>query len=393
MQTRIARESGLALRHVTHLTGRSDAGGQRWKPCAAGDDKLRRMGEQSGASIETAQRAETQLVARNVAAVDTDGAFQRLLQSAHEQAHQYARRLDSIEVEVNESAGRVNLNNPASARQFLAFLVDKQREILAILADARTSASGMAEQMATVGANYQDVPDKAAPNGNPAPSAPSAPPGPSTPPPTPAPAPPVPGAPEASGPDAAPQPPGTRPAGWLSPTHWVPDPEEPEHTEPTDTGGTGSTATGPRIPDSVVRPASFHAPLRQDSGATDTTADNSINPGSSWDTRTTPAPTSAPHYHQDPNVPNTAADDSINPGGTPHSTGPGQRPITLDPNALGPRGYVEQVPHSGQWVPADQADPNVFTVAKGALAPYNSEQIGTAPNGDTIWRRTNPGPR
>lgn len=369
------------------------AGEQRCEAGATGGDTLRHMGEQSGASIETAQRAETQLVKRNIDAVDTDGAFQRLLQSAHEQAHQYARRLDSIEIEVNETAGRVNLNNPASARQFLAFLVDKQREILAILADAQTSSSGMAEQMATVGEKYLDVPDKTAQNGATAPAAPAAPPGPSTPTPQPptalVPAPPAPESPDGPGPDAAPQPSGTRTAGWQSPTHWAPDPEEPEHTEPTDPGGAGSNATGGRIPDSVVHPASFHAPLRQDSGTTDTTADSSINPGSSWNT---PAPP-ATHYHQDPSVPNTAADDSINPGGTPHSTGPGHGPITLAPNALGPHDYVEQVPHSGQWVPADQADPKVFTVAKGALAPYNSEQIGTAPNGDTVWRRTNPGPR
>lgn len=113
------------------------------------------MADQRGASIEAAQRAEDMLVRRNQSAADTDAAFQSLLHSAHQKARQYGSRLDSIEVEVNQAAARVSLDNPASVREFQRFLRDKYHEILSVLNDAQGASTEMAAQVGALGAQYQ----------------------------------------------------------------------------------------------------------------------------------------------------------------------------------------------------------------------------------------------
>lgn len=76
-----------------------------------------------------------------------------------------------------------------------------------------------------------------------------------------------------------------------------------------------------------------------------------------------------------------------------HGTGDHSMPIIKKPGELGPSGFVEPIPGTGIWVWPDQVSDNLVIVPPGALAPSNTQQIGTAPDGSGIWWYVPPGPR
>lgn len=344
------------------------------------------MAELSGASIDAARKREDALVARNKAAASTDVELENVLHSAHQTQAQLGQRLDRIERALDEGVSRAgNLKSPAAKRAFQQFLLAKHKEIVQVLQDGKQSASDLASQMTGVGGQYQPV----------------------------------------SGED---------PDDWFHSPVWMP----PVHDPAGDRAGPGDGA-GPRIPDSVIRPASFETPIKSDGGPWVPSPSDPTH----HDGQFAPPPPAAPvpdmppratgplqpsadgggsqgigmsslsvdptHHDPAPPAPITTADSSRQvSGGDPHGSmgmGPGSAdtthpqppagagPIYKDPRELGPAGMVEQIPHSGVWVRPDQVDHNVFTIAPNAMAPANSVYVGKAPNGDEIWRYADPGPR
>lgn len=114
------------------------------------------------------------LAGRNATAAGADGQLQSLLSQAHQTATALSERLNGIESALNEGVARhaSTIKTPVGARQFQRFLVDKQRQILQVMDDARQSGSQLKGQMQAVGAGYMFPAD--APTPTPTPAAPDA---------------------------------------------------------------------------------------------------------------------------------------------------------------------------------------------------------------------------
>jgi Domain of unknown function (DUF4226) len=98
------------------------------------------MSEQAGPSVAAIRARQSALASQHGAVADADGALAEVLASARAAIHESIRRLDAIADEIERAAlGRADLaaDTPMGAREFQKFLVAKQREIAAVVADAR----------------------------------------------------------------------------------------------------------------------------------------------------------------------------------------------------------------------------------------------------------------
>jgi hypothetical protein len=91
-------------------------------------------------SIGPIQSRQSALASQHGAAADADRVLAEVLASAHAATRESLRRLDAIADEIDRAAtGRAGLavDTPVGAREFQKFLVAKQREIAAVVADAQ----------------------------------------------------------------------------------------------------------------------------------------------------------------------------------------------------------------------------------------------------------------
>ncbi|OBA69370.1 hypothetical protein A5641_15755 [Mycobacterium sp. 1554424.7] len=98
------------------------------------------MSEPAGPSVSAIQARESALAGQHGSAADADRVLAEVLASAHAATRESIRRLDAIAEEIERAAaGRTYLavDTPMGAREFNRFLADKQREIAAVIADAR----------------------------------------------------------------------------------------------------------------------------------------------------------------------------------------------------------------------------------------------------------------
>ena len=97
------------------------------------------MSEQAGHSVGAIQERQAALARQHHAAADADQVLADALASAHATLRESVRRLDAIAAEIDQAvAGQAELavDTPMGAREFQRFLVAKQHEIAAIVADA-----------------------------------------------------------------------------------------------------------------------------------------------------------------------------------------------------------------------------------------------------------------
>ena len=90
-------------------------------------------------SIGAIQSKQSALASQHGAAADADRVLSEVLASAHAATRESLMRLDAIGEEIDRAAtGRADLavDTPIGAREFHKFLVAKQREIAAVVADA-----------------------------------------------------------------------------------------------------------------------------------------------------------------------------------------------------------------------------------------------------------------
>jgi hypothetical protein len=93
-----------------------------------------------GPSLGAIQEWQSALVSQHSAAAEADRVLAEALASAHASARESIRRLDAIGEELDRAAAdRTDLavDTPMGVREFQRFLVAKQREIAAVVADAR----------------------------------------------------------------------------------------------------------------------------------------------------------------------------------------------------------------------------------------------------------------
>ncbi|WAC91632.1 DUF4226 domain-containing protein [Mycobacterium sp. Aquia_213] len=98
------------------------------------------MAEQTGHSLAAIQARQSALATRHDSVAEADRALMDVLASAHAAMRESIRRLDAIADEIERTVPEhrsLAVDTPSGAREFQKFLVAKQREIAAVVADAR----------------------------------------------------------------------------------------------------------------------------------------------------------------------------------------------------------------------------------------------------------------
>jgi hypothetical protein len=104
------------------------------------DEKVESMSEQAGPSVGAIQARQSALASQHSTASDADRVLAEVLASAHAATRESIRRLDAIAEEIDRAAtDRADLavDTPMGAGEFRRFLIDKQREIATVVAEAR----------------------------------------------------------------------------------------------------------------------------------------------------------------------------------------------------------------------------------------------------------------
>ena len=97
------------------------------------------MSEQSGPSVAAIQARQAALADQHGTVADADRVLTEVLASALAAIRESLRRLDAIADEIERAApdrDHLAVDTPTGARELQRFLVAKQREIVAIVADA-----------------------------------------------------------------------------------------------------------------------------------------------------------------------------------------------------------------------------------------------------------------
>lgn len=98
------------------------------------------MSEQFGSSVTALRARQSELADQCGAAADADRALAEVLSGAHAAMRESVRRLDAIAEEIETAVLHredLPVDTPLGAREFQSFLLAKQREIAAVVADAR----------------------------------------------------------------------------------------------------------------------------------------------------------------------------------------------------------------------------------------------------------------
>ncbi|MEE6136168.1 DUF4226 domain-containing protein [Mycobacterium sp. 050128] len=97
------------------------------------------MSEQTGHSLTAIQARQSAMATRHDSVAEADCALMDVLASAHAAMRESIRRLDAIGDEIERAVPQqrsLGVDTPMGAREFQKFLVAKQREIAAVVADA-----------------------------------------------------------------------------------------------------------------------------------------------------------------------------------------------------------------------------------------------------------------
>lgn len=98
------------------------------------------MSEQAGPSVGAIQARQSALASRYGTAAAADSALADVLAGAHAATRDSIRRLDAIADEIDRAVAEraaLAVDTPMGGREFQKFLVAKQREIAAVVADAQ----------------------------------------------------------------------------------------------------------------------------------------------------------------------------------------------------------------------------------------------------------------
>jgi hypothetical protein len=98
------------------------------------------MSEQAGYSVGAIQARQAALAKQHSAVADADQVLADAVASAHAAMRESVRRLDAIAAELDQAVANqagLAVDTPMGAREFQRFLVAKQHEIAAVVADAQ----------------------------------------------------------------------------------------------------------------------------------------------------------------------------------------------------------------------------------------------------------------
>src|ERR1700757_4131524 len=103
------------------------------------DEEVERMSGQAGPSLGAIRTRQSVLESQHSTTAEADRGLAEALTSAHAATRESIRRLDAIAEEIDRAAtDRADLavDTPMGVREFQRVLVDKQREIRSVVADA-----------------------------------------------------------------------------------------------------------------------------------------------------------------------------------------------------------------------------------------------------------------
>ncbi len=98
------------------------------------------MSEQAGPSVAALRARQSELANQHGAAADADRVLAEVLASAHDTMGQSVRRLNAIAEEIETAVlhqQHLAVDTPLGVREFQRFLLAKQREITAVVTEAR----------------------------------------------------------------------------------------------------------------------------------------------------------------------------------------------------------------------------------------------------------------
>jgi Domain of unknown function (DUF4226) len=114
------------------------------------------MVEQAGQSAAALQARAAALADRHAEIASADRALAEAVAAAHSVATEALAALGRIEAEIESAvAAHVPEDGPAAARQLQRLLIDKQREIASVVADAQTRASAKAAAVQELTDSYR----------------------------------------------------------------------------------------------------------------------------------------------------------------------------------------------------------------------------------------------
>ena len=115
------------------------------------------MPEQAGRTIVAIGERQAALSTRHVAVADADRALADALAEAHAATVEAVRRLDGIAAEIDGAVANqaaLGLDTAMGAREFQKFLIAKQREIAAVVSNARELADAKQAVLDTLHEHY-----------------------------------------------------------------------------------------------------------------------------------------------------------------------------------------------------------------------------------------------
>lgn len=108
----------------------------------------------NGASAEALSAARTALAARDDDITRADRALTDLVRGAHRVAVESMRRIDAIRTDIDSAVAR-GPGGSAAARELGFFLVAKNREVIAIITEARADAAAKTVALQDLSERYR----------------------------------------------------------------------------------------------------------------------------------------------------------------------------------------------------------------------------------------------
>jgi Domain of unknown function (DUF4226) len=115
------------------------------------------MSEQAGPSVAALRSRQSQLANQHSVAADADRVLAEVLASTHAAMRESVRRLDAIAEEIESAVvhqEQLAVDTPLGVRQLQRFLLAKQREITAVVADARELGRAKCVALESLRAQY-----------------------------------------------------------------------------------------------------------------------------------------------------------------------------------------------------------------------------------------------
>lgn len=120
------------------------------------------VAEQGGLSIGAIGDQQTALSKRHTASAEGDRVLAEALATAHAATVEGVRRLDAIAAEIDSAVtnqAAFSIDTAVGAREFQRFLVAKQREITAVVSEARELDGAKRAVLDTLGEHYGSAAD------------------------------------------------------------------------------------------------------------------------------------------------------------------------------------------------------------------------------------------